>query len=158
MTRIRYNIIIIMLLLCFTGIKAQTFTLQGRVTDSEMNPVELATVAVVQQGKMTMTNLKGEFSMKLQSSDSVVVRFSMVGYKTKTRVLRRPKGKQTLLIQLYDDNQLAGVTVTEEKRQMGSTQKLDTKDMKNAPSVTGNAVEEMIQSQAGVSTHSELSS
>lgn len=51
MTRIRYNIIIIMLLLCFTGIKAQTFTLQGRVTDSEMNPVELATVAVVQQGK-----------------------------------------------------------------------------------------------------------
>ena len=158
MTRIRYNIIIIMLLLCFTGIKAQTFMLQGRVTDSEMNPVELATVAVVQQGKMTMTNLKGEFSMKLQSSDSVVVRFSMVGYKTKTRVLRRPKGKQTLLIQLYDDNQLAGVTVTEEKRQMGSTQKLDTKDMKNAPSVTGNAVEEMIQSQAGVSTHSELSS
>lgn len=158
MTRIRYNIIIIMLLLCFTGIKAQTFTLQGRVTDSEMNPVELATVAVVQQGKMTMTNLKGEFSIKLQSSDSVVVRFSMVGYKTKTRVLRRPKGKQTLLIQLYDDNQLAGVTVTEEKRQMGSTQKLDTKDMKNAPSVTGNAVEEMIQSQAGVSTHSELSS
>lgn len=158
MTRIRYNIIIIMLLLCFTGIKAQTFTLQGRVTDSEMNPVELATIAVVQQGKMTMTNLKGEFSMKLQSSDSVVVRFSMVGYKTKTRVLRRPKGKQTLLIQLYDDNQLAGVTVTEEKRQMGSTQKLDTKDMKNAPSVTGNAVEEMIQSQAGVSTHSELSS
>lgn len=147
-----------MQLLCFTGIKAQTFTLQGRVTDSEMNPVELATVAVVQQGKMTMTNLKGEFSMKLQSSDSVVVRFSMVGYKTKTRVLRRPKGKQTLLIQLYDDNQLAGVTVTEEKRQMGSTQKLDTKDMKNAPSVTGNAVEEMIQSQAGVSTHSELSS
>lgn len=147
-----------MLLLCFTGIKAQTFTLQGRVTDSEMNPVELATVAVVQQGKMTMTNLKGEFSIKLQSSDSVVVRFSMVGYKTKTRVLRRPKGKQTLLIQLYDDNQLAGVTVTEEKRQMGSTQKLDTKDMKNAPSVTGNAVEEMIQSQAGVSTHSELSS
>lgn len=147
-----------MLLLCFTGIKAQTFTLQGRVTDSEMNPVELATVAVVQQGKMTMTNLKGEFSMKLQSSDSVVVRFSMVGYKTKTRVLRRPKGKQTLLIQLYDDNQLVGVTVTEEKRQMGSTQKLDTKDMKNAPSVTGNAVEEMIQSQAGVSTHSELSS
>ena len=147
-----------MLLLCFTGIKAQTFTLQGRVTDSEMNPVELATVAVVQQGKMTMTNLKGEFSMKLQSSDSVVVRFSMVGYKTKTRVLRWPKVKQTLLIQLYDDNQLAGVTVTEEKRQMGSTQKLDTKDMKNAPSVTGNAVEEMIQSQAGVSTHSELSS
>lgn len=146
------------MLLCLIGAKAQTFTLQGRVTDSRMNPVELATVSVLQQGKVTMTNLKGEFSMKLHSSDSVVVRFSMVGYKTKIRVLRRPRGKQTLLIQLYDDNQLSEVTVTEEKRQMGSTQKLDTEDMKNAPSVTGNAVEELIQAQAGVSTHSELSS
>lgn len=123
-----------------------------------MNPIELATVSVLKQGKVTMTNLKGEYSLKLHSSDSVVVRFAMVGYKTKTRVLRNPRGKQTLLIQLHDDNQLAEVTVTEKKRQTGSTQQLDTKDMKNTPSVTGNAVEEMIQTQAGVSTHSELSS
>lgn len=146
------------MLLCVISIKAQTFTLQGKVTDSNMSPVELATVSVIEQGKMTMTNLKGEFSIQLRSADSVVVRFSMVGYKTKTRVLRRPRGKQTLLIQLYDDNQLAGITVTEKKRQTGSTQQLETKDIKNTPSVTGNAVEELIQSQAGVSTHSELSS
>lgn len=147
-----------LMLLCVICIKAQTFTLQGKVTDSNMSPVELATVSVVEQGKMTMTNLKGEFSIQLRSSDSVVVRFSMVGYKTKTRVLRRPRGKQTLLIQLFDDNQLAGITVTEKKRQTGSTQKLETKDIAHTPSVTGNAVEELIQSQAGVSTHSELSS
>lgn len=157
MTR-RFFHITILALLCAISASAQTFTLQGRVTDSQMNPVELATVAVVQQGKMTMTNLKGEYSLQLQSSDSVVVRFSMVGYKTKTRVLRNPRGKQTLQIQLFDDNVLDGVTVTEKKRQTGSMQELDTKDMKNTPSVTGNAVEELIQSQAGVSTHSELSS
>lgn len=103
------------MLLCVISIKAQTFTLQGKVTDSNMSPVELATVSVIEQGKMTMTNLKGEFSIQLRSADSVVVRFSMVGYKTKTRVLRRPRGKQTLLIQLYDDNQLAGITVTEKR-------------------------------------------
>lgn len=156
--KIRQFYITVFLLLCVICVKAQTFTLQGKVTDSNMSPVELATVSVVEQGKMTMTNLKGEFSMQLRSADSVVVRFSMVGYKTKTRVLRRPRGKQTLLIQLFDDNQLAGITVTEKKRQTGSTQQLETKDMKNSPSVTGNAVEELIQSQAGVSTHSELSS
>jgi len=148
----------ILLLVCAIIANAQQFTLQGKVTDDKQNPIELATVAVVQQGKVTMTNLKGEFSLSLHSADSVVVRFSMVGYKTKTRVLRRPRGKQTLLIQLFDDNQLQTVTVTGEKRQTGSTQKLDTKDMKNTPSVTGNAVEELVQSQAGVSTHSELSS
>lgn len=156
--KIRQFYITVLLLLCVICVKAQTFTLQGKVTDSNMSPVELATVSVVEQGKMTMTNLKGEFSMQLRSADSVIVRFSMVGYKTKTRVLRRPRGKQTLLIQLFDDNQLAGITVTEKRRQTGSTQQLETKDMKNSPSVTGNAVEELIQSQAGVSTHSELSS
>mgnify|MGYP000665714179 FL=1 len=156
--KIRQFYITVLLLLCVICVKAQTFTLQGKVTDSNMSPVELATVSVVEQGKMTMTNLKGEFSMQLRSADSVVVRFSMVGYKTKTRVLRRPRGKQTLLIQLFDDNQLAGITVTEKRRQTGNTQQLETKDMKNSPSVTGNAVEELIQSQAGVSTHSELSS
>lgn len=156
--KIKQLYITLLMLLCVISIKAQTFTLQGKVTDSNMSPVELATVSVIEQGKMTMTNLKGEFSIQLRSADSVVVRFSMVGYKTKTRVLRRPKGKQTLLIQLYDDNQLAGITVTEKKRQTGSTQQLETKDIKNTPSVTGNAVEELIQSQAGVSTHSELSS
>ena len=157
MERIRLSIIIT-LLLWFSGIKAQTFTLQGKVTDSEMNPIELVTVAVINQGKMTMTNLKGEYSLKLQSADSVVVRYSMVGYKTKTRVLRRPRGKQTLLIQLYEDGLLSGITVTGQKSQTDMHQKLDVKDVSNAPSVTGNAVEEMIQSQAGVSTHSELSS
>lgn len=156
--KIKQLYITLLMLLCVISIKAQTFTLQGKVTDSNMSPVKLATVSVIEQGKMTMTNLKGEFSIQLRSADSVVVRFSMVGYKTKTRVLRRPRGKQTLLIQLYDDNQLAGITVTEKKRQTGSTQQLETKDIKNTPSVTGNAVEELIQSQAGVSTHSELSS
>ena len=157
MGKIRFYIII-SLFFCAIYSKAQTFTLQGRVTDGQMNPIEFATVAVIQQGKMTMTNLKGEYSLKLKSADSVVVRFSMVGYKTKTRVLRRPRGKQTLLIQLFDDNLLSEITITEQKRQMGATQELDAKDMKNAPRVTGNAVEEMIQAQAGVSTHSELSS
>ncbi len=152
----------ILLYILFTvqalSLRAQNFTLQGRVTDSQSKPIELATVLVLGQGKITMTNLQGEYSMHLRSADSVVVRFSMVGYKSKTRVLRRPRGKQTLQIQLLDDGQLEGVTVTAQKRQTGSTQELDVKDMKNTPSVTGNAVEELIQAQAGVSTHSELSS
>ncbi len=135
---------------------AQSFTLQGRVTDQENNPVELA--SVVSQGKLTMTNLNGEFSMQLQSADSVEVRFSMIGYKTKTRVLRHPKGKMTLQVQLFDAGLLDEVVITEQRRQTGTTQEIDTKQMSNTPSASGNKVEELIQQQAGVSTHSELSS
>ena len=138
---------------------AQSFTLQGRVTDQESNPVELVTVSVAKQGKVAFTSLKGEFSMQLMSADSVVVKFSMIGYKTKTRVLRHPRGKQTLQVVLYaDDNMIDEVQVVGEKIQTGQTQELKTKDAKLAPSANGNAVESLIQQQAGVSTHSELSS
>ena len=138
---------------------AQSFTLRGRVTDQDMNPVELATVSVAEQGKIAFTSLKGEFSMQLMSADSVVVKFSMIGYKTKTRVLRRPRGKQTLQIVLHtEDNMIDEVQVTGEKIQTSQTQELKAKDAKMAPSASGNAVENLIQQQAGVSTHSELSS
>ncbi len=137
---------------------AQQFILQGKVMDQDMNPVELATVACIKQGKVTMTSLKGEYSITLQSADSVVIRFSMVGYKTKTRVLRRPRGKQTLQIQLFSDNTLSEVEVQGERIQTGQNQELNKEDLKKMPSTNGNAVEALIQSQAGVSTHSELSS
>lgn len=151
--------IIFLLLICCMSISAQDFTLTGKVMDEHGNPVELASVSCVAQGKATMTNLRGEFSMQLSFADSVVVRFSMIGYKTKTRVLKRPRGRQSLQIQLFEDNTLIDeVTVTERKRQTSGTEELDIKDMKNQPSASGNAVEELIQQQAGVSTHSELSS
>lgn len=138
---------------------AQTFTLRGKVTDEQQNPVELATVSCLKQGKVAMTSLKGEFSITLQSADSVAVQFSMIGYKTKTRVLRKPRGTQTLQIVLREDNKTLGeVSVTGQKIQTGQTQELKTEQLKTMPSTTGNAVEELIQSQAGVSTHSELSS
>ena len=149
-----------MLLLAFTKAMAQQgFTLQGRVTDTDMNPVELATVSVAKQGKIAFTSLKGEFSMQLASADSVVVKFSMIGYKTKTRVLRRPRGKQTLQVVLYpDDNVLQDVVVTGDKIQTDQSQDLKPKDIKLAPSANGNGVEGLIQQQAGVSTHDEMSS
>lgn len=145
-------------MLCQQLLLAQSFTLQGRVVDEQMNPIELATVACLSQGKVTMTSLKGEYSLHLQSADTVTIRFSMVGYKTKLRTLRKPRGKQNLTIVLNSSGVLDSVVVTGTQRQTGQTQTLERKDLKNIPSTTGNAVEELIQSQAGVSTHNELSS
>lgn len=149
----------LLFLLCAITATAQDFTLHGKVIDEDGNPVELATVSCLSQAKIAMTNMKGEYSLSLSSADSVVVRFSMIGYKAKERVLRRPKGRQNLQVTLYEDNTLLeGVTITEQRRQTSGSEELDISDTKQSPSTTGNAVEEMIQQQAGVSTHSELSS
>ncbi|MFS6558213.1 Plug domain-containing protein, partial [Parabacteroides distasonis] len=86
------------------------------------------------------------------------VKFSMVGYAARKRVLRHPRGKLNIEVTLPSMAALGEVVVTEKKRQTTGTQQLDVKDMKQTPSSTGNAVEDMIQQQAGVSTHNELSS
>lgn len=157
--KLKLFILQIICLCAFVSAQAQTFTLSGRVIDENNDPVEFASVSCPKQGKMTMTSLKGDYSLQLQSADSVEIRFSMVGYKTKVRTLRRPRGKQTMQIVLHSsDNALSEVTITGKRIETGQTQELSKEHLKSMPSTTGNAVEEMIQSQAGVSTHSELSS
>ena len=155
---LKTSILFVLFLMVTQVAIGQSFTLQGKVSDKDGNPIELASVMVVSQGKLAMTNLKGEFHMLLHSEDSVKVRFSMIGYKSKERVLRRPQGKQTLLIQLLDDNEMQEVVVEGKTKQHGTTEELDVDKVKQGPSASGNAVEEMVQTQAGVSTHSELSS
>ncbi len=137
---------------------AQSFTLTGRVVDEGNNPIELATVSCLEQGKVTATNLKGEFTMTLASKDSVVVKFSMIGYNARKRVFRQPKGKLRVEVSLPSMSALGEVVVTERRRQTTGTQKLDIKDAKGSPSASGNAVEDLIQQQAGVSSHNEMSS
>lgn len=157
--KLKLFILQIIFLCAFVSAQAQTFTLSGRVIDENNDPVEFASVSCPKQGKMTMTSLKGDYSLQLQSADSVEIRFSMVGYKTKVRTLRRPRGKQTMQVVLHSsDNALSEVTITGKRIETGQTQELSKEHLKSMPSTTGNAVEEMIQSQAGVSTHSELSS
>ena len=141
-----------------TVLMADGFTLKGKVIDEEGQALELVTVSCLTQGKVTMTDLKGQFSIDLQSADSVEVRFSMVGYGVRKRVFRRPKGKMTVQIVMHPMEALQEITVTQRRRQTSQTEQLDTKDLRVNPSSSGNAVEELIQQQAGVSTHNELSS
>ena len=138
---------------------AQEFTLHGKVVDENNQPLEFAIVSVASQGKTAVTSLKGDYSLKLHSADSVVVKFSYIGFKTKTKVLRRPRGKQTLLVVLREaTTTLDEVNIKGEKIQSDQIQELKTKDMKMTPSANGNGVESLVQQQAGVSTHNELSS
>ena len=151
-------ITILVLLMSTLTTFADDFTLKGKVVDEDGNALELVTVSCLAQGKVAMSNLKGEFTIGLNTADSVEVRFTMVGYGVRKRVFRRPKGKMTVQIVMHPSASLKEVTVTQRRRQTSQTEQLNAKDIKDMPSTTGNAVEELIQQQAGVSSHNELSS
>ncbi len=132
----------------------------GQVKDDTGAPIELATVRVASQNVMTLTNLRGEYSLWVETADSVRVIYSMIGYETRRRLLRQPVDSVRLdvVLPLYEKGTLGTAVVTGQGVQTGTTQRITKPDTHFQPSTTGNGIEEIIATQAGVSTHNELSS
>ncbi len=131
----------------------------GTVTDENGNPIELATIRLEGTAISTVSNLKGRYSLKFESRDSVTVIFSMLGYQTRKRKLVRPQGNISLNITLPPMNfELGEVSVTERRRQTGTIQQIETKQNRLAPDASGGSIEAVIATQAGVSSNNELSS
>ena len=127
----RHILTVCLLLMAVGHAFADNFTLKGKVVDDEGNALELASVTCLEQGKLTMTNLKGEFNITLQSADSVNVRFSMVGYRPRVRTFVRPRGNLTVQIILHQQESLQDVVITEQRRQTTGTEQLDIKNIKS---------------------------
>ena len=89
--------------------------------------------------------------MSFNTADSVVITYQMMGYKKRTRILRKPQGNLTLNIVMYDGgHELSEVEVREIRRQMNQNTQVTTTELNTMPSTTGNAVEELVATQAGV--------
>ena len=137
----------------------KTVKIGGTVTDENGNPIELATIRLEGTAIGTVSNLKGRYSLKFESRDSVTVIFSMLGYQTRKRKLVRPQGNISLNITLPPMNfELGEVSVTERRRQTGTIQQIETKQNRLAPDASGGSIEAVIATQAGVSSNNELSS
>lgn len=158
----RYLLPILLFGFCSTlGYAQRTTRVFGTVKDNEGNPIELATIRVSGKTILTFSNLKGEYSIRFASADSVRLVYSMIGYETRKRLLCNPGDSLRLDVTLpvYEHGTLGTAEVIGQGVQTGTTQRITVpKNMKLAPSTTGNGVEEIIATQAGVSTHNELSS
>ena len=157
---IRYILCLTMIWLLSADLCGQNkVKLSGRVTDDEQNPVLFAIVRAKEQGVGTTTDMDGKYTLEFNAADSVTIVFSMLGYESKEKVLRSPSGDLRLSVVLRAQTlNLGEVTVKETRRQMNTTQQINVENLKRLPSTTGNAVEELVATQAGVSTHNELSS
>ena len=84
----------------------------------------------------------------------------MVGYQTRKRTFKNPTDTLIVNVTLPSMNiSLQQVDVVDREKQMGSTQKIDLPGkLRLQPSASGSAIEDLIKSQAGVSSHNELSS
>ena len=139
---------------------AQKVTIKGRVTDQKQNPIEIASVGIEGEAIGTVCDLNGYYSITCESRDSLVLTYSMIGYQTRKRTLKNPTDTVVVNISLPAlDFTLDKVEIVHKEKQMSTTQMLKLPDKTRlAPSASGNSIEDIIKSQAGVSAHNELSS
>ena len=158
--RLRIYITIVLLFAILSGATAQKVTFKGRITDENHNPVEVATIGASGEAKGTVADLNGYYTLTCESKDSITLIFSMVGYQTRKRTFTNPTDTLTVNITLPSMNiALQQVDVIDREKQMGSTQKIEMPGkLRLQPSASGSAIEDLIKSQAGVSSHNELSS
>ena len=123
----RLSIIYLLLLFTFPAL-AQQVKIGGIITDDNGEPIELATVRIEGTAIGTVSNLKGKYSLKFTSRDTVTVIYSMIGYNTRKRTLVNPQGNISINMMLpalgYELDQ---VTITESRRQTNTVQHIDMK-------------------------------
>ncbi len=159
-TRINFSAIFFLLFVESNFLFAQQqVTIKGIVTDDNKEPVGFAQVRIEDSSFGTTCNLNGNYSLTCQTSDSLVVVYSMLGYETRKRVLKNPV--DTIVMNVMIPNvgfNIDEVRVNEIRRQTNTMTDVSLKDIKHMGNASGGGVEQIIALQSGVSTHNELSS
>lgn len=139
---------------------AQKVTFKGLVTDQEQQPLAIANISIEGTAVGTVADLNGRYVLTCDSKDSVVVVYSMLGYQTRKRTFKNPQDTIVVNVMLPSaDFALQQIEVVDRERQMGGTQRIEVPErVRLQPSASGNGIEDIIRSQAGVSSHNELSS
>ncbi len=158
--RFRQYITALLLILLSQAAAAQKVTIKGQVTDLSHRPIEIANVSVVGRPVGTVCDLNGRYTLTCDSSDSLVIAYSMIGYQTRKRTFKNPTDTIIANVTLPPmDIQLSDAVITHKERQMTTTQQIEMPEkLRLNPSASSNGIEDIIKSQAGVSAHNELSS
>lgn len=141
------------------SVAADKVTLTGVVKDQEGHPIEFATVKVQGTAIGTLTELDGTYKLVLAESDTIPMQFSCMGYRDVKKKLIDAKGAVTLDVMLpHDDVMLQEVEVTAYRNNIGGMDRIDRKDLKLSPDVSGGSVEALLTTMAGVNSSNEMSS
>ena len=153
----RLYILPLLLLIASTG-HAQV-KIFGKVIDAEEQPIEFATVRIAGTAVGATTGLDGSYSLSVAESDTIEIIFTCIGYKEHKQKLISPSGNVNVNAKLFKTTrELEAIEVTEYKKQTGGMQTLDAGQLKVGPNASGNAVEGLLTTIAGVSSKDEMSS
>lgn len=146
------------LLFAFSAFAAPV-RIHGLVTDENNEPMEFVSVHIKGSQMGATTGLDGKYSLSVPENDTIRVVFSCIGYEDSQRRLIEPKGDVTINVKMQPKSyELSGVEITDIQKQTGSIQKIDLGSSHLTPSASGNGIEDIIGTMAGVASGNEMSS
>lgn len=161
----RYIIIPVLLLFVFciaipnSYSQNENATIEGKILDKKLRPIELANVAIIGESGGTTTNIKGEFKLSVPANREITLAISYVGYANKKIGFKLKSGEiKAITIELEEiSTVLPGFEVRDEQLRTQSMVRLDPKDATLTPSLT-EGVSDIIKTLPGVSSNNEMSS
>lgn len=155
-----YRIIFTLIISAVAALSAEAAVkISGIITDENNEPLEFATIRIKGTALGTTSGLDGKYTISAPNSDTIRVVYTCLGYEESQRKLIEAKGDVTLNVKMTPTSySLKGVEVTEIQKQTGAIQKLDVSSYKLAPDASGNGIESMITTMAGVTSGNEMSS
>ena len=155
-----YRNIFVIILIALTALRVNAAVkITGQITDENNEPLEFATIKIAGTALGTTSDLDGRYTISAPDSDTIRVVVTCIGYEDAKRKLIEPKGTVTVNVKMSPASYaLGGIEVTEIQKQTGAIQKIDASSYRLAPDASGNGVESMITTMAGVSSGNEMSS
>ena len=170
---------ILLLLLAVSSVQAHRVRLYGYVLDEQNRGIEACNVfwkeSVATTAVGTSTNKNGYYELIVESgqkseirnqksedsreADSVTIVYSMIGYETVEMRLLPTRDVLNINIELRESGeQLAEVEVKGIQRQQDMMDRVDASTRRVIPDMSGNSIESLLITFAGVSQTNEMSS
>ena len=146
----------------FTMVKAQSVVVQGKVTDETGAPMDMVHIRLSRGSIGTLSNFKGEYDLRVGKSDTLRIIFTSLGYKRVERAVNtnvKDGEKVSLNVQVLPNAAVINdVEVVARQRNNNGVEKIGTDELKRTPTASGNAVEDLLGTMAGVTMNNEMSS
>ena len=146
----------------FTMVKAQGVVVHGKVTDETGAPMDMVHIRLSRGSIGTLSNFKGEYDLRVGKNDTLRIIFTSLGYKRVERVVNtnvKDGEKVSLNVQMLPNTAVINdVEVVARQRNNNGVEKIGTNELKRTPTASGNAVEDLLGTMAGVTINNEMSS
>ena len=134
------------------------FRVYGYVIDPSNRGIEMANVYFEKLQIGTTTNPNGYYELSAPMQDSIVIVYSMVGYKTIRHTLYPKQSVIQISVELQPTSQeMQDLEVVAQRRQTSTMTYIDPSKYRLMPNTSGN-FESLLITFAGVTSNNELSS